>query len=91
MSGKIDFIALKKHNDKIKKQMREDRTKSIYIHVIDLKEAGIDSFKLTDYHFRFVKGVHRIDYFPTSGKYHDITLKKRGTIPAFKINTLFKE
>lgn len=91
MSGKIDFIGLKKRNDKVKKQMRDDRVNSIYAHIIDLKEAGIESFKLNEYQYRFVKDNHRIDYFPTSGKYHDITLNKRGTIAAFKLITLFKE
>jgi hypothetical protein len=75
---------------KVKKQMRDDRTKSIYAHIVDLEEAGIEVFKLNDYQYRFVKDGHRIDYFPTSGKYHDITINKWGIIPAFKLITLFK-
>lgn len=56
-----------------------------------LKDAGRESFKLNEYQYRFVKEGHRIDYYPTSGKYHDISLNKRGMIPAFKLITLFKE
>lgn len=72
-----------------KKLIRNDRVKSIYNHLIDWTENDIEIFKLTDYQYRFVKGNHRIDYYPTSGKYFDITLNKRGTIPAYKIITLF--
>jgi hypothetical protein len=72
-----------------KKIIREDRTKSIYAHIIDLEEAGIEVFKLTSYQYRFIQGEHRIDYYPTSGKYFDINLKKWGNIPAFKLITLF--
>ena len=85
------FHQMRERQQKVNKQMREDRVKSIFAHIIDLKEAGIESFKLNDYQYRFVKDGHKIDYYPTSGKYHDITLNKRGTIPAFKLITLFKE
>jgi hypothetical protein len=85
-----DFKALREYNRKVKKQMRDDRVKSIYVHLIDLEENGVEVFKINDYQYRFVKGVQRIDYFPTSGKYHDITLNKWGMIPAFKLITLFE-
>lgn len=70
--------------------IRNDRVKSIYNHLIDFTEEGIEIFKLTPYQYRFIKGFHKIDYFPTSGKYFDISLQKRGIIHAYKINTLFK-
>jgi hypothetical protein len=73
------------------KTMRDDRVKSIYNHLVDLEENGIEVFKLTPYQYRFVKENHRIDYYPTSGKYFDITLNKWGTLPAYKINTLFED
>lgn len=84
-----DFHAMREESKRVKKLMRDDRVKSIYAHIVDLQEDGIESFKLNDYQYRFVKNGHKVDYFPTSGKYHDITLNKRGTIPAFKLITLF--
>jgi hypothetical protein len=84
------FHQMREKSRKVKKQMRDDRTKSIYAHIVDLEEAGIEVFKLNDYQYRFVKEGHKIDYYPTSGKYHDITLNKRGMIPAFKLITLFE-
>lgn len=86
-----DFQEMRMHSKKIRKQERDDRTKSIYNHLVDFKEAGIDSYKLTDYQYRFIKEGHRIDYYPTSGKYFDITLNKWGKIPANKIISLFEQ
>ena len=83
------FHQMRERKRKVNQQMRDDRTKSIYAHIVDLEEAGVEVFKLNDYQYRFVKEGHRIDYFPTSGKYHDITLKKWGNIPAFKLIALF--
>lgn len=73
----------------LNKKNRDDRVKSIYNHLIDWEEIGIKVFKLTPFQYRFIKDEHRIDYYPTSGSYFDITLRKRGSLPAFKINTLF--
>jgi len=74
-----------------KKQIRDDRIKSIYNHLIDWTEKDIEIFKLTQYQYRFIKGNHKIDYYPTSGKYFDITNKKWGNIPAYKLITLFDQ
>jgi hypothetical protein len=71
------------------KRMRDERLKSIYNHIVDWTEQDIEMFEINKYQFRFVKGEHRIDYYPTSGKYFDLNLKKWGTIPAFKLITLF--
>jgi hypothetical protein len=73
----------------LNKQSRDDRAKSIYNHLVDWEEVGIKVFKLNHSHYRFVKDEHRIDYYPASGKYFDITLRKWGSLPAFKMNTLF--
>ena len=71
------------------KIIRDDRIKSIYGHLVEFKEIGIEIFKLTQYQYRFIKENHRIDYYPTSGKYHDINLNKWGYTEAFKIKDLF--
>jgi hypothetical protein len=71
------------------KRIRDDRVKSIYNHLIDWEEKGVEIFKLTDYQYRFIKGDHQIDFYPTSGKYFDITCKKWGTTLAYKIIDLF--
>jgi hypothetical protein len=75
--------------ENLKRHNRDDRVKSIYNHLIDWEEIGIKVFKLTPFRYRFRKDEHIIDYYPTSGNYFDITLRKRGSLPAFKINTLF--
>jgi hypothetical protein len=72
-----------------KRHIRDDRVKSIYNHLVDWEEKGIEIFKLNDYQYRFIQGHHQIDYYPTSGKYFDITLKKWGTSLAYKIIDLF--
>jgi hypothetical protein len=72
------------------KMKRNDRLKSIYNHLIDWSEKGIEVIKLTDYQYRFTHGDHEIDYYPTSGKYHDITLRHWGETYAYKIIDLFK-
>ena len=71
------------------KLMRDDRVKSIYGHIVEFHELGIEIFKISPYQYRFVKENHRIDYFPTSSKYHDLNLGKWGYSPAFKIKELF--
>jgi hypothetical protein len=73
------------------RRIRDDRVKSIYNHLIGWEELGVEIFKLTDYQYRFVLGQHEIDYYPTSGKYFDITLRRWGTSPAYKVIDLFTE
>ena len=76
---------------KSNKRIRDDRIKSFYNHLVDWKEKGIEIFKISDYQYRLIQvdTNHRIDYFPTSGKYHDISLDKWGRCMAFKIIDLF--
>jgi len=75
-----------------KASIRADRVKSIYNHLVDWEEMGIEIFQLSKYQYRFIRleDDHRIDYYPTSGKYYDISLKKWGKSPAYKIIELFR-
>ena len=72
-----------------KKLIREDRIKSIYAHLIDWTEKDVEIFKLNPYQYRFIQRDHIIDYFPTSGKYHDLNLNKWGFSHVFKLIELF--
>lgn len=76
-------------SSKTNKRIRDDRVKSIYNHLVDWEELGVEIFKINDYQYRFVYGHHQIDYFPTSGKYHDLSRDKWGRSLAYKIIDLF--
>ena len=64
--------------------------KAIYGHLMDWEDMGIRIYMLTEYQYRFIKDKHIIDYYPTSGKYHDVTFRYWGRCYAFKINKLFR-
>lgn len=74
---------------KVKKKIREERTNTMLGLVFELKEAGIEVFELTPYQYRLIQGNKRIDYFPTSGKYHDLNTNEWRFCPAHKIVSLF--
>ncbi len=71
--------------------IRNDRVKMIYSLSILWKEHGIEIFKLTSFQYRFIKKDHKVDYYPTSGKYFDITLQERGFCPTQQIISLFNK
>ena len=54
------------------------------------QKLGIEIFQLTPYQYRFSWNGVQIDYFPTSGKYHNITKDERGICPAYGILKLFE-
>lgn len=69
--------------------IRDERIKMIFAESILWKENEIEIFKLNSFQYRFVQNGHIVDYYPTSGKYHDITIQERGYCPTNKIITLF--
>ena len=71
--------------------IRNDRVKMIYSESILWKEEGIEVFEITPYQFRFIKENHIVDYYPTSGKYFDITIQERGFCPTQQIISLFNK
>lgn len=73
------------------KIIRNDRVKTISSHFDDLKKDGVRIQLLTPYQYRFTKGKHKIDYYPTSGKYFDISLQRWDSIPADQIMNIFSE
>ena len=46
---------------------------------VNWRELGIEKFQVNEYQLRFVKGKVRFDYYPTSGKYFDISTGHWGT------------
>jgi hypothetical protein len=72
------------------KKIREDRVKTMFGLIFELKEADIEVFELTPYQYRLVKGNHRIDYYPTSGKYCDLNKNEWRFCPAHKLVSLFE-
>lgn len=53
------------------------------------KKRGVEIFKIEDFQYRFIKAGKEIDYFPISGKYHDVKQNIWGTIPAYSLYELF--
>ena len=81
----------RKHVQSTKAKFRTDRTNTIFGQIFELKEAGVEVFELTPYQYRLVQGNHKIDYYPTSGKYFDLNKKEWRFCPAHKILTLFTQ
>jgi len=81
---------IKQESDRISEQNRASRHTNrniIESFLNDWVNQGVELIKLTAYHYRFCKGYYKIDYFPTSGKYHDLQQNTWGLIsPAEKIN-----
>jgi hypothetical protein len=75
----------------VKNRIRDDRVKSIYNHLVDWEELGVEIFKVSDTQYRLIKGLFRVDYYPKSSKYHINHLNKWGMCPAYKLIDLFKD
>jgi len=71
------------------KIIREKRINDLDIKGDNWQNLGVEIFTLTEYQYRFTQQNHVIDYYPTSGKYHDITTNKHGQIPAYDFYKLF--
>lgn len=80
------FNDLKRLDLKMKAEDRDSRTaacKKEYERY--LRPIGVNMLKRTPYHFTFQRGQTRVDYYPTSGKYHVLRIdnefiNKRGVI-----------
>jgi hypothetical protein len=70
--------------------VRNKRIKTFNPDSEDWKKIGVEIFRITPWQFRLQRGLFKIDYYPTSGKFFDISAKKWGTIPAFDLFKLFK-
>ena len=64
---------------KAQKQRRKDRLPKSQQEIEDLKLAGFEVIKRTEYHYSVIKGTHRIDLYPTHKRYHVLTTNRRGT------------
>ena len=53
--------------------------------------VGIECIMLTPFHYRLSKGNYIVDYFPTSGKYHDIKQKLWDVIEPSGLVNLFPD
>jgi hypothetical protein len=74
-----------------KNLIRDDRVKSIYNHLVEWEELGVEIFKLSDTQYRLIKGDFKVEYYPVSSKYHIHHLNKWGQCPAYKLIELFRD
>lgn len=58
-------------------------------HLTEWMGMGILVMRLTPYQYRFFKDKQKIDYYPVSSRYHDITHNIRGFIEADDVYKLF--
>ena len=67
-----DFAALRDHN----RLQREQRREANIPRIEDLEAHGFQVQRLTPYHYRVGS---RLDFFPTSMRWHNLTTKQRGS------------
>ena len=60
------------------------------IATMDWSHLGIEIFQINAYQLRFVQKNHKIDYYPTSGRYFDINKEEWGQCGVSEIALLFK-
>lgn len=69
--------------------VRNERIKTFDPNSQYWKNIGVEIFRITQYQFRLQRGIYKIDYYPTSGKFFDIQTKKWGSIPAYDLHKFF--
>lgn len=75
---------------KTKDIVRNSRLNELSIESDMWKSLNVEIFKIADFQYRFVQGGKEIDYFPISGKYHNVKKNIWGSIPAYNFIMLFK-
>ena len=70
--------------------IRETRINDLNINCSRWNTLGVKIAALTEYQYRFTQKGHVIDYYPTSGKYFDITKNNWGEMPAYDFYKLFQ-
>ena len=75
---------------KTKDIVKNGRLKELAIESAQWRTIGVEIFKIEDFQYRFVKNGREIDYFPISGKFHNVKDNVWGTIPAYNFINLFK-
>lgn len=74
---------------KTKDIIRNGRLKELDIRSEIWRKRGVEIFIIEAYQYRFVKNGKEIDYFPISGKYHEVKANKWGSVPAYDFYKLF--
>jgi len=77
-------------SSKINALIRNERIKEFNPESAIWKKLNVEIFLINKYQYRFIKEDKKIDYFPTSGRYHNINTNEWGTVPAYGVQELFK-
>lgn len=77
--------------NRVFKEERERKRNEYKSRIEQVAETlGLKIEKRTEYHFSlYDQSGYRVDYFPTSGKYHDVEQNKRGRVSADRILSIF--